>query len=261
MISHVKQLCESYQHALDGRDKKEYQGVIFSQWPGMIYEEIKDLKTYDFEPSQRYDFVLLRSKFRGLSHKGSLSGDEIPSLKAATRKLSSILDHYARGYEVKISHDFQFMSDKDLREIVIRDYKELYHVLVPDEAWKSAVIISGSILEAVLYDLLSQPRFISGANLSRKAPTDKGVPIPIETGKWRLEKLIEVAVDIQILPQPRAASIDQVLRDYRNFVHPKREIRSMHPCTEAEALMSKGCLDGVCNHLKMFNIQNPSGNP
>jgi hypothetical protein len=39
------------------------------------------------------------------------------------------------------------------------------------------------------------------------------------------------------------------LRDYRNFVHPKKELRAQHPCTEAEALMSVGALEGVCNIL------------
>ncbi|TOG58122.1 hypothetical protein CGI99_22890 [Vibrio parahaemolyticus] len=61
--------------------------------------------------------------------------------------------------------------------------------------------------------------------------------------------MIEVAVDIGLLPVQRAASIDQVLRDYRNFVHPQKELRSQHPCTEAEAFMAKGCLDGIYNHL------------
>jgi len=39
------------------------------------------------------------------------------------------------------------------------------------------------------------------------------------------------------------------LRDYRNFIHPKKEIRTGYPCTEAEAFMAKGALDAVCNHF------------
>jgi len=65
-----------------------------------------------------------------------------------------------------------------------------------------------------------------------------------------LHNLIEVAVDLSILPEARSNTVDQVLRDYRNFVHPKKEVRAEHPCSEAEALMSKGALDGICNHLK-----------
>jgi hypothetical protein len=52
------------------------------------------------------------------------------------------------------------------------------------------------------------------------------------------------------MPQARAASIDQVLRDYRNFVHPRKELKAAHHCTEAEATLAKGALDVVCNHLE-----------
>jgi hypothetical protein len=75
------------------------------------------------------------------------------------------------------------------------------------------------------------------------------VAYDIDKGEWKLEALIKVAVNTNILPQARADSIDQVLRDYRNFVHPKKEVKAAHPCREAEALMAKGAIDGVCNHL------------
>ncbi len=48
----------------------------------------------------------------------------------------------------------------------------------------------------------------------------------------------------------RTEPIDQVLRDYRNFVHPKKELKAQHSCDEAEAFMSVGALEGVCNILK-----------
>ena len=47
-------------------------------------------------------------------------------------------------------------SDPVLRAIIERDYKKLSQTLMPDCAWKNAVVIAGSILEAVLYDLLTR---------------------------------------------------------------------------------------------------------
>lgn len=88
------------------------------------------------------------------------------------------------------------------------------------------------------------------ANAAGAAPKFKGKVKPIENGDWRLADLIDVASELQILPAERAKTIDQVLRDYRNFVHPKKEIRAQHPCTEAEALLAKGALEGVCNHFE-----------
>jgi len=124
--------------------------------------------------------------------------------------------------------------------------------LIPDGAWKSTVIIAGSILEAVLYDVLINPRYNGAALASTRAPKYKGgvVVKDLVAGEWKLIDLIKVAEDIDLLPPQRVLSIDQVLRDYRNFVHPKKEIKSQHPCTDAEAFMAKGALDAVCNHLE-----------
>jgi hypothetical protein len=107
--------------------------------------------------------------------------------------------------------------------------------------------MAGSILEAILTDVLTNPSRIATSTASGAAPSGKG---SITAGGWDLVDLIKVAVDVKILPAERAESIDRVLRHYRNFIHPKREIRAAHACTEAEAFMAKGGLDGVCNHLE-----------
>ena len=126
-----------------------------------------------------------------------------------------------------------------------RDYRELSLILLPGGAWKSVVVMSGSILEAILYDQLTKDMPTqSQAMASSAAP-----PKDITKGAWGLHELIRVALDLKILRADRVNSIDQILRGYRNYVHPKKEIRSAHPCTEAEAFLSRGALDSVCNHL------------
>jgi hypothetical protein len=61
--------------------------------------------------------------------------------------------------------------------------------------------------------------------------------------------LIDGAVHLGTLTKERAETIDSVLRDYRNFVHPMAERRAKHKLTAAEALLAKGALDAVCEHL------------
>src|SRR5262249_29818810 len=109
------------------------------------------------------------------------------------------------------------------------------------------LIFPGSILEAILFERLSDAKWNASALASPRAPTKKGSLVPMDD--WKLEKLIQVAVDITLLPKDPADTIHQVLRDYRNFVHPKVEIRAAHPCTEAEAMLAVGALDSVCNFL------------
>ena len=249
MINYIKKLCESFVKATHNRDKTEHDGVNVFTWPRHIYAEIKDLKTTDFEPEFRYEFVLVKEKLFQLSRMGSFSHNELPSFRDIAINLNRILGSYVQGSSDEKLKEFNFIYDASLKNIIQRDYKELHSLLIPDGAWKSAVILSGSILESMLYDILTQPHNIQLSNSSDKAPKYKGKVVDITSGKWKLITLIDVAVDINILPIQRAASIDQVLRDYRNFVHPQKEIKSQHPCTEAEAYMAKGCLDGIYNHL------------
>jgi len=250
MTNHIKQLCESFIKATQNRNEPKYEGISAFEWPKMIYDEIVNLKATDFEPLQRYNFVILRQKFRKLSTMPGFSHDKLPEFQRIAQSLLTVLDHFSFSGAETMPREFHFISDMELKNIIQRDYRELHCFLMPDGAWKSSVVMAGSILESILYDVLSSPAYIHNAMNSSKAPKKRnGNVIDISTGNWKLISLIEVATDIGVLPAQRAASIDQVLRDYRNFVHPKKEIKSEHPCTEAEAYMSKGCLDGVCNHL------------
>jgi hypothetical protein len=133
---------------------------------------------------------------------------------------------------------------------VLRDYTELSLKLFPDGAWKSVVIMAGSILEAILYDQLdNDPTNKANAVVAASAPRNATGNVITRIDKWSLQKLIEVSAEIGVIPNDRAQSIDQVIRDYRNFVHPKKEIRAAHECSESEAFMAKGGLDGVYKHL------------
>lgn len=250
MIGYIKRLCDSFVLAIQD-ENTQYEGVRVLVWPQLIYDEIKELKTIDFSPDYRYDFVLIRLKVLELTRKGSFNHhSDLPKFEEIARELRNILESYSYGSSNIKVKEFPFIDDPLLKHIIQRDYKELDSILIPDGAWKSAVILSGSILEAILYDALSKDSNINKAHSSLEAPKYKEKLIPITSGKWKLVSLIKVSVDIGLLPEQRAASIDQVLRDYRNFVHPKKEIRNQHSCTEAEAYMAKGCLDGVYNHLK-----------
>ncbi|HEV3436185.1 MAG TPA: hypothetical protein VG122_02435 [Gemmata sp.] len=170
-------------------------------------------------------------------------------------KLIIILGTYGGQGSSLNTKQFPFITDTELKSIVERDYRSLIIELIPSGAWKSAVIMAGSVLEAILYDQLTKdPGQVARAMASPKAPKKKGGAVKDITSddredEWTLSNFIEVSVDLGILPQARADAIDQVLRDYRNFVHPRKELRAGHPCTEAEADLAKGALGAVINHL------------
>ncbi len=233
----------------------------------ILAKALDRLDVCDFSPDAQYDFVLVRQKFRVWADQGKpsvvleqdgLDGDPLsPSsenakayddIVEAGKQVVSILDQYAGEGSHAITRSFAFIKDEGLRRIIERDYKELSLILFPGGAWKSTVIMAGSVFEAILYDLLTDPARLAKAKASAKAPRDK--KSDLEDGKWKLESLIDVADDLDLLPKGQANAIHQVLRNYRNFVHPKKEIKDEYPCSEAESLTAKGTLGSVCNHFE-----------
>jgi len=221
-----------------------------------LVEEVRRLDPRDFLPDARYEFLVARLDLE-LWLKQWNPGDtgsfvnqfnqepkSRPAIRNLLKRIMAVLDKYGgEGWRAQ-TRSFSFIKDADLRQIIERDYKELALVLFPGGAWKSTVIMAGSILEAILFDVLAaDPATRTKAQASPVAP--KG---PMED--WRLEYLIKVAADIGVLPAKRALTFDQVLRDYRNFVHPKKEVRSGHPCREGEAQLAIGGLNAVCDLLE-----------
>jgi hypothetical protein len=227
----------------------EREGSAFVMSPKVslmeLTRELDTLDARDFEPAAQCEFLVFRANIRRISQGTARSIDAIEEWPP---RLLPLLDAYRGPGSFGVSRSFAYLHDAGLRGIVERDYAELSAKLFPSGAWKSTVILAGSILEATLFDRLTHPAWIAKTNASAKVPKHKGVPVPID--EWKLSHLIDVAVHIGRLPKDPADTIHQVLRDYRNFVHPKKEIRAAHACTEAEGMLAKGALDSVCNYLE-----------
>jgi hypothetical protein len=124
--------------------------------------------------------------------------------------------------------------------------------LFPSRAWKSVVALSGSILEAILWDQLAidEPKARKvGAALPRLEGSEVGRGQPLKD--WFLAELIEVACsrEIALLPAEHKNLIHRSLRKHRNLIHPRQEIKEQLECTEAVAGLAKHALDHICDHL------------
>jgi hypothetical protein len=171
---------------------------------------------------------------------------------AYAAKIGVLLDSYAGEGTGAKTRDFSFVTDPEVRRIVERDYRELSLRTFPDGSWKSTVILAGSILEAVLYDVLTKDQSaISKAMASSAAPKTKGGVVKdiAQDDQWTLNDLIKVACDLQILPHKDEKAIHLVLREYRNFVHPRLEVREGVRISEGHATASKGTLDVILDLL------------
>jgi hypothetical protein len=255
MVEYIKQYIEILERAISSGQKTEIISV--SSGAKELSSELHRLDPRDFEPVAQAEILRVRANLAHLvavpSYPGGVSDNVFQQHLAQAKR---VLDSYRGAGSGGVSRQFAFLSSKDLRPIVERDYAELRIKLFPSGAWKSVVIIAGSILEAILFDRLSDAKWNSKALANANVPkTKSGSQIPMDD--WKLANLIQVAVNIDLLPRNPADTIHQVLREYRNFVHPKAEIRAAHPCTEAEAMLAVGALDSVCNYLEKNCRVNP----
>ena len=101
---------------------------------------------------------------------------------------------------------FAWLTNIDLRKIVERDFRELTLVLFPSGAWKSSVVLAGSILEAILYDRLTRDgSWVAKAMSATKAPKKRGgivkdIAANAEEDEWKLAFLIKVASELAVRP-------------------------------------------------------------
>jgi hypothetical protein len=269
MVSYIVQLAQGTLRLIDEVERAQIPDQYIARLRRVVPEcrtlvdEVERLDPRDFLPDSQHEYIQAKIDMElwvkqwAPEDTGGTCVNQFfqqpqsrEEIRNPLKRIIAVLDKYGgEGWRMR-TRSFSFLKDKGLRDIIERDYRELTLVLFPGGAWKSTVIMAGSILEAILFDILgSDPKVNAKALASLVAPKDKhGVVMPLED--WRLAYLISVAADIGLLPSDRAATFDQVLRDYRNFVHPKKEIRSGHPCGEGEAQLAVGGLNAVCDILK-----------
>jgi len=113
------------------------------------------------------------------------------------------------------SRDFSFINSTELRKVLERDFSEIQRTYIA-KCWKSVIILSGGAVEAILTDILL-------AN-SGKAQSASNAPSKSDITRWELSDLIKVSVELKLV-SPGVEKLSHSLREYRNLVHPGREIR------------------------------------
>ena len=125
--------------------------------------------------------------------------------------------------------DFDFVSGAEFRASLASDYAEL-NTAIGAGAWKAAHVLAGSIVEAVLADYLVVAR----------GPGGKGKkPLEMDLGQ-----LIAACRNDGILSE-RAAQLSEVVRSYRNLIHPGRAIRLDEAVDESGAKVALALVEMI----------------
>jgi len=105
--------------------------------------------------------------------------------------------------------NFDFVTDSRFKELLLRDYQEL-KVCLDNKSSKAVLILSGSIIEASLVEYFLQ-----------NIPTGK---TEADFLKMTLGPLIDLAETEGLLTSTEK-KLASVVQDYRNLIHPGRQIR------------------------------------
>ena len=131
----------------------------------------------------------------------------------------------------KEKSSFWFIKDKKLRELIENDWNEINSIFYA-QAWKSSIILCGSVLEGLLINEL-KPN-IQNANQEYQTLKSKTAPV---LEKWDLADLVEVASKLQLFPKG-TIHLTHAVREFRNLVHPGKLLREHIKVTEEQAVIA-----------------------
>lgn len=152
------------------------------------------------------------------------------------------LDYFEQiGYDDSLISRFSSIQDAGIRDILLRDLKECVIAIATGQA-KNATIMAGSIIEALLYAKLAEKSIKSYVVPTRSGTTNKALK------DMALADLLFVAEQEKLITS-NSIHLSHYVRDYRNFIHPAKEIRSTDNISQENVLIMWSILKRLINEL------------
>lgn len=126
------------------------------------------------------------------------------------------------------------VSDPTMQGILARRWRETF-VCINAGAHLAATVMMGALLEALLLARANSLADKSALFLAKAAPKDKAGN-SVSQREWTLANYIDVAHELGWLRQS-ARDVGVVLRDYRNYIHPAKELSHGVVIEEADTAM------------------------
>jgi hypothetical protein len=124
------------------------------------------------------------------------------------------------------------VSDPFMQNILLSRWTECMSCLSAD-APVAAIVMMGGLLESFLLARINKEPNKQPIYQAKSAPKDKsGTVRPLKD--WMLRDYIDVAYELQWISKS-AHGISDVLRDYRNYIHPYKQVSSRTILTSKDA--------------------------
>lgn len=123
-----------------------------------------------------------------------------------------------------IMPDFSVLiSDQAMISIIQKRWTEIKNCL-KCEAPLASTVMMGGLLESVLMAKINKFDDKSIIFKQKSTPKDSKTNKPKQLGEWTLKDYIDVLSEIKIITKP-TAEFSRLIRDYRNYIHPEKELR------------------------------------
>lgn len=139
--------------------------------------------------------------------------------------------------------DFSFVTDQRLKTIVERDYAELQE-LDPGQTSKAVLVLAGGVIEGILLDAL----VLTGDNRWTFA----------EGCKRFFKDMIGAAVNKGIIKEDK---FTHAMRNYRNVIHPGKEIQEKIVFGEPDARVAHAGVDVVIREVREWHSKQSNTAP
>ena len=130
--------------------------------------------------------------------------------------------------------NFDFITDENFRSILKRDFEEL-DACLKSRSSKSVLILSGSIIEAILIEYFS--------NFTPSETSIKKILL------LDLSSLIELAFDKKLISNA-TRDLSTVVKNYRNLIHPGREVRKKETFNYDTAIVARSLVNIIINEIR-----------
>lgn len=206
-------------------------GLIYQNEGDLEYAQDYFLKAKNINPDDEIINKNLNRNTELLNKKER----EINKLRKATEELSENLNTYFLndiGYNKELLTSLKKISSIDLQKMIERDIKENVLALLT-KSYKTSLVISGSIIEAILLDKLITKKINKYSIEYGGGKTKEKKVIQMD-----LNELLFVAQKEQIISN-QLFHFAHAIRDFRNLIHPGVEQRkSSCNITEGDAFIA-----------------------
>jgi hypothetical protein len=124
---------------------------------------------------------------------------------------------------------FWFIKEPKLKKLIETDWEEIQRVYRVD-AWKSTILLCGGVLEGILINELSEKE----ADAKDAYLRIRNNKEPQELNRWQLIDLVDITKELDLFPTG-AFHLTHAVREYRNLIHPGKQLREDIEVTEEQA--------------------------